>query len=227
MLGILAPDTVFDLVERGDPHQRLVDDGRSALWRGLDQLPTSVRPTECQLQGIATHPVRRGEVRVTAIGIHLDCAVEPIEDLCGILAFPSGPIMEHHARRRRAVPTTVVAQHGPTDNRSSSCLAPDPALGQWSHRHRALCFPTAAVWPCDRPPGQFRCPCGSMLSSSTRDCRLQSGKKKKRKGRKGPPEPTLPAIRRAVISALARPMTTIRCPHCKAQIRATESIASK
>lgn len=59
--------------------------------------------------------------------------------------------------------------------------------------------------------------------------RLQTAKreKKKRRGRKGPPEPTLPAIRRAVISALARQMMTIRCPHCKARIRATESIPPK
>jgi SRSO17 transposase len=51
--------------------------------------------------------------------------------------------------------------------------------------------------------------------------------KKKRQVRKGPPEPTLPAIRRAVISALARPMTTIRCPHYKAQIRTTETVLPK
>jgi SRSO17 transposase len=47
--------------------------------------------------------------------------------------------------------------------------------------------------------------------------RLQTAKreKKKRRVRRGPPEPTLPAVRRAVINAFAIPTARIRCPHCQ------------
>lgn len=56
--------------------------------------------------------------------------------------------------------------------------------------------------------------------------RLQTAKRKKKKRQvhKGSRKPTLPAVRRAVISALARPMTIIRCPHCKGKIRTEEAI---
>jgi SRSO17 transposase len=56
--------------------------------------------------------------------------------------------------------------------------------------------------------------------------RLQTAKRgtTRRHVRKGPPEPTLPAIRRAAISALAIPITGIRCPHCERQIRSEESV---
>jgi len=50
--------------------------------------------------------------------------------------------------------------------------------------------------------------------------RLQMAKreKTKRRSRKGPPEPTLPAIRRLVIIALAMTEISFRCPHCQQQI---------
>nr|AAA88642.1 unknown protein [Plasmid Ti] len=113
MFRITTSDAVFDLVESGDTQQRLVNDGRALLWLGLDQLSAAVCPAEGQTQRIAARAFWRGEVGVAAIGIDLDRAVEAIEDFCGIFAVTSGPIMEHHARRRRSVPAAVVAQNSP------------------------------------------------------------------------------------------------------------------
>lgn len=49
--------------------------------------------------------------------------------------------------------------------------------------------------------------------------RLQIEKREKKKKRQqaGPPEPTLPAVRRAIISALMLTETSLRCPHCHRQ----------
>ena len=51
--------------------------------------------------------------------------------------------------------------------------------------------------------------------------RLQSAKREKRTKRQKitPPEPTLPAVRRAIIAALMLSQTPIRCPPCQNQIR--------
>jgi hypothetical protein len=35
-------------------------------------------------------------MRVTAIGVYLNRAVESVEDFSGIFSFTPGPIMEHH-----------------------------------------------------------------------------------------------------------------------------------
>jgi SRSO17 transposase len=43
--------------------------------------------------------------------------------------------------------------------------------------------------------------------------------KRKRRQQNGPPEPTLPTVRRAVITALILIEAEIRCPHCQHQIR--------
>ncbi|MDQ0137668.1 SRSO17 transposase [Neorhizobium galegae] len=51
--------------------------------------------------------------------------------------------------------------------------------------------------------------------------------KKKRRIRRGPPEPTLPAVRRAVINALALPTANIRCPHCEHLFKTGNSILPK
>ena len=73
---------------------------------------------ECQLQRLAALAIRSGQMRVAAIGVRrangppdrllilltLDRAVEAGQDLIGVFALPAGPIMEHHARRRGAVP---------------------------------------------------------------------------------------------------------------------------
>jgi hypothetical protein len=48
--------------------------------------------------------------------------------------------------------------------------------------------------------------------------RLKQTKREKRI-RNGPPQPTLPAIRRAVIKALSRKQALERCPHCRRRIR--------
>jgi len=55
----------------------------------------------------------------------------------------------------------------------------------------------------------------------------KAGKKKKRRVRRGPPEPTLPAVRRAVINALAVPTAKIRCPHCQQFFLSKNSILPK
>jgi hypothetical protein len=47
--------------------------------------------------------------------------------------------------------------------------------------------------------------------------RLEQAKRKKRI-QIGPPQPTLPAIRRAVIKALSRLSTFQQCPHCHMRI---------
>jgi len=51
--------------------------------------------------------------------------------------------------------------------------------------------------------------------------RLQIARREKRKRRRqnGPPEPTLPTVRRDVIAALILIDAEIRCPHCQGQIR--------
>jgi hypothetical protein len=114
---------------------------------------------KASFNGIATDAVRRGEVRVATVGIDLDRAVEPVEDFSGIFAFTPGPVMEHHARRRRTIPAAVVTQHGPE---VAGFRLASPRI---EDRSRCLvdieagCFPTAAVWPCGRPPGRFRRPC--------------------------------------------------------------------
>lgn len=42
LIGCLAADAVFDLVERGDAQECLVDGGRARLGPGLDQLSPPV-----------------------------------------------------------------------------------------------------------------------------------------------------------------------------------------
>jgi hypothetical protein len=74
-IRVRATDGVLDLVEGRDAQQRRVDDGRSLLGRGLDQLPAPVGPTEGQLQRIAARAFRRGQMGIGAIGIDLDRAV--------------------------------------------------------------------------------------------------------------------------------------------------------
>jgi len=39
----------------------------------------------------------------------------------------------------------------------------------------------------------------------------------------GPPQPTLPAVRRAVINALSRKQVFERCPHCRMRFRRTQN----
>ena len=41
---------------------------------------------------------------IAAIRIDLDRAIKARKDFGGVLAFASGPVMEHHAGRRRASP---------------------------------------------------------------------------------------------------------------------------
>jgi SRSO17 transposase len=50
--------------------------------------------------------------------------------------------------------------------------------------------------------------------------RLHIAKREKRKRRQknGPPEPTLPSVRRAIIAALMLTNAECRCPHCHRQI---------
>jgi hypothetical protein len=48
--------------------------------------------------------------------------------------------------------------------------------------------------------------------------RLKQAKRKKRIDR-GPPQPTLPAVRRAVIKMLSRKRIYQRCPHCRMRLR--------
>src|SRR5690606_15436693 len=58
MIGLRPADGILDLVERSDAHQRLVDDGRALLRLGLDQLPPTMGPAECQLQRLTTMAIR-------------------------------------------------------------------------------------------------------------------------------------------------------------------------
>lgn len=50
---------------------------------------------------------------IGAVGIDLDRAIEAVEDFSGVFALSPGPVMEHHAGRRGAVPATIIAQHRP------------------------------------------------------------------------------------------------------------------
>lgn len=49
---------------------------------------------------------------VAAISIDLDRAVKAREDLGRIFTLSAGSVVEHHPRRRGAVPAAVVAQYG-------------------------------------------------------------------------------------------------------------------
>jgi hypothetical protein len=53
--------------------------------------------------------------------------------------------------------------------------------------------------------------------------RLNKAKREKRK-RHGPPKPTLPAIRRAVLNALLSASAPERCPHCRIRFRGPKYI---
>lgn len=112
-IRVRATDGVLDLVERRDAQQRRVDDGRSLLGRGLDQLPAAMGPAEGKPQRIATRAFRRRQMGVAAIGIDLDRALEAGKDFSGIFALSPGPVVEHHAGWRRTVPAAIIAQHCP------------------------------------------------------------------------------------------------------------------
>lgn len=59
------------------------------------------------------------------------------------------------------------------------------------------------------------------------DDRSAKREKKKRRVRRGPPEQTLPAVRRAVINAFTIPTARIRCPHCQQHFQCEDSILPK
>ncbi len=107
MVGSRAADGVFDLVKRRDAQERLVDDGRALLRRGLDQLSPTVSPAERQRQRLAALAVRFGQVAVATIGVNLNGAVEAVEDLVGELATAPGAVVEDDARRQGTSPSPV------------------------------------------------------------------------------------------------------------------------
>ena len=94
-------------------------------------------PTEGQLQGHAAFAIWLGQMAVTAIGVNLDGPVEAHQDLIGIFAFSAGMVVEHDARRGRAIPAPVIAQHGPeiAGFRLTQLLLAPPRI---KHRSRGL-----------------------------------------------------------------------------------------
>ena len=70
-------------------------------------------PAECQLHRHTPLAVWLGQMGIAAIDVDLDRAVEAGQEFIGVFALSAGPVVEHHARWRRAVPAAIVAQHRP------------------------------------------------------------------------------------------------------------------
>jgi hypothetical protein len=62
---------------------------------------------------------------------------------------------------------------------------------------------------------------GAPLSVAALSCSISVSSRRNGKKRihRGPPQPTLPAVRRAVIKALLQNQIYERCPHCRMRVR--------
>lgn len=125
-----------------DTQQRLVDDRRALLRLCLDQLSAAMSPPEGEPQRITAHAVWRNQVRVAAIGIDLDRAVESV-----LISAAYSPLRPGRAPRRTA---KIRSSRGrsPRDSYFRPAAPRIQTLEPWSYLYRAVQLAMSSVTGC-------------------------------------------------------------------------------
>jgi len=132
-----------------------------------------------------------------------------------------------HKKRRQMCPVYISGLIGPGDRKSIEPMADRLAPDRYDRLHHfiprmgfgiGLDHFEGRSWQ-----GLHRHALMTMIAYAfLQHQRLNKAKREKRK-RHGPPKPTLPAIRRAVIASLSSHRTLQRCPHCRISFQMTSN----
>jgi hypothetical protein len=128
--GALAADARFDLVERGDPRQRLGRDRRLALGQVIEP-SAHMAPAKRQRNGRVGRP-SAAELLVGVVAIALQDTAVAAEQGVGMDMPAAGGIAVDHRRRLAAAPRPIVTRDRP----EVALLGPPAARIQ--HRHHGL-----------------------------------------------------------------------------------------
>jgi hypothetical protein len=159
--GTLAADARFDLVERGDPLQRLGRDRRLAFGQVIET-SAHMAPAERQRNGRIGR-LGGAKLLVGVIAVALQNAAVAAEQGVGMNVPPAGRVAVDHRRRLIPTPWPIVTRDGP----EVALLGPPAA--RIEHRHHGLVGEQAGGLQQDLPqPRHHRRKLGSRIPGPER-----------------------------------------------------------